>query len=180
MRKLFQTDRKTHQSAWQLNFLRLYRHLMLWFEYIHKKRANQKQNTLTHWFPAYPVSNTLPALAYEFMWRFYANLCVLSAWPVNTVRFMRWRRYIVSKPLRLLSSLPLELPLLSTQHVGQAPWVATLLRLTHQVVSMYECVCVRGTRSAVARGRSLERQQGSQRPPAVRPPALCVVTRYHR
>lgn len=109
---------------------------------------------------------------------FYTSLCVLSAWPVNTVRFMQGRRYTVSIPLRPLSTLPLELPSLSTQHVGQAPWVATQPRLTHCVVSMYECARVlRGQRLPEA-----SRLRDSKVPSGhlLCGPLRCVVTRYHR
>lgn len=50
---------------------------------------------------------------------------------------------------------------------------------TRWLVWISVCACVRVTRSAVARGRPLERQKGSQGPPTVRPPVLRVVTHYH-
>lgn len=120
------------------------------------------------------------ALALKFTWCFSTTLSVLCAWPVNTARLLRWRRYIARAnprgccPLCHLSSLCCRLSV-SDKLPGLPHWYGWH---TRWLVCMSVCACF--TRSTVARGRPLGRQRGSRRPLAVRPPALCVVTRYQR
>lgn len=101
------------------------------------------------------------------------------------VQFMLWRRNIASRPLRLLSFPPLELPLLSTQHVGQAPRLTTHCNGWHTrwlvcMRAMWVWVC-----APVLRGQLLP-EAGGLRDSKVpgshllrSPPPPCVVACYH-
>lgn len=104
-------------------FTLLCSHLMLGHEWMCQLKGREGRSLFG------VLSVTLPT--YGLIWYFYTCLCVLvSARLVNSVQLVRWRRYIVNYPWGLLSALPLELSSLSTQHVRQAPWVATLPWLT--------------------------------------------------
>lgn len=78
-----------------------------------------------------------------FFFFLLSSLCALSARPVNTMRFMWWRKYIASKPPHPRGCCPLchlSSPCLRTQHVQQAPRVAPFLRHTRWLVCMSVCV----------------------------------------
>lgn len=56
-----------------------------------------KQNALTHLFPARLASSTQQLWLTTLHSVFPTSLCVLSAWPVNTLWPLRWRRHTVSE-----------------------------------------------------------------------------------
>lgn len=83
------------------------------------------------------------ALALKFTWCFSTTLSVLSAWPVNTARLLRWRRYIARAnprgccPLCHLSSLCCRLSV-SDKLPGLPHWYGWH---TRWLVCMSVCAC---------------------------------------
>lgn len=69
---------------------------MIWITTPNKGQCH-KQNALTHLFPARLASSTQQLWLTTLHNVFPTSLCVLSAWPVNTLWPLWWRRHTVSE-----------------------------------------------------------------------------------
>lgn len=69
---------------------------MNWITTPNKGQCHE-QNALTHLFPARLASRTQQLWLTTLHNVFPTSLCVLSAWPVNTLWPLRWRRHTVSE-----------------------------------------------------------------------------------
>lgn len=126
--------------------------------------------TLSLAFPVCLASNTQQPGLYEFTPRLF-SLCVLSAWPVNKVRLLRWRRYTAcANHPRLLSPL--------AGVVDSACWTSSVGCCADTLGGWYVWVCV--TRSTVARGWLLGSRRSSLAGHLLRNHRHCVFTCHHR